>query len=177
MRRHYLPTYLIPVSRLKMVKTHRLYILFSVPDWLHGHEHADFDMCLFHDFMSIRIIGGTNMSRDMWFPTMWHFDKYRLRLACTASYKLRNSKWCSVSNLILIEYPSDKLRLWSDCAYAQADLSLCWSHIPYCWKSHVAAHVFSRHVFHPRNIAFFGMHASTCTCLMFRISHNELCQN
>ena len=25
------------------------------------------------------------MSRDMWFPTMWQFDKYRLRRACAAS--------------------------------------------------------------------------------------------
>ena len=23
--------------------------------------------------------------------------------------------------------------------YAQADLRLCWPHIPHCWKSHVAA--------------------------------------
>ena len=29
---------------------------------------------------------------------------------------------------------------FSDCAYAQADLNLCWSHIPLCRKSHVAAH-------------------------------------
>ena len=50
--------------------------------------------------------------------------------------KLRNSKCCSVSRLIVIEYESDLQRLWSDCAYAQADLSLCWSHIPHCWKSH-----------------------------------------
>ena len=27
------------------------------------------------------------------------------------------------------------------CAYAQADLRLCWSHIPHCWKSHVVAHI------------------------------------
>ena len=54
-------------------------------------------------------------------------------------FKLRSSKWCSVSSLTLIEYSSDKQRLWSDCAYAQADLSLCSSHIPYCWNSHVAA--------------------------------------
>ena len=26
--------------------------------------------------------------------------------------------------------------------YAQADLRLCWSHIPHCWKSHVTAQVF-----------------------------------
>ena len=26
--------------------------------------------------------------------------------------------------------------------YAQADLRLCWSHIPHCWKSHVKVYVF-----------------------------------
>ena len=51
----------------------------------------------------------------------------------------RNSKWCSVSSLTVIAYPSDLQRLWSVCAYAQADLKLCWSHIPHCWKSHAAA--------------------------------------
>ena len=51
--------------------------------------------------------------------------------------KLRISKWCSVSSLTLIEYSGDLQELWSDCAYAQADLRLCWSHIPHCWKSHV----------------------------------------
>ena len=54
-------------------------------------------------------------------------------------FKLRNSKWCSVSRWIFIEYSSNQQRLWSDCTYAQAGLSLCWSHIPHCWKSHVAA--------------------------------------
>ena len=57
---------------------------------------------------------------------------------------LLTSKWCSVSSLTLIEYSSDKQRLWSDCAYAQAGLSLCWSHIPHCWKSHVMAQMFLR---------------------------------
>ena len=52
-------------------------------------------------------------------------------------FKLRNSKWCSVNSLKVIKYSSDQQRLWSDCAYAQADLRLCWSHIPHCWKSHV----------------------------------------
>ena len=47
-------------------------------------------------------------------------------------FKLRNSKWCLVSSftVICVEYLNEKQRLWSDCAYAQADLSLCWSHIP-----------------------------------------------
>ena len=52
-------------------------------------------------------------------------------------YKLRNSKWCLASSLTVVEYSSDKQRLWSDCVYGQAGLSLCWSHIPHCWKSHV----------------------------------------
>ena len=52
-------------------------------------------------------------------------------------FKLRNSKLCSVSSLRVIEYS----RLWSDCVYVQAGLSLCWSHIPHCWKSHVGAHI------------------------------------
>ena len=56
-------------------------------------------------------------------------------------FKLRNSKWCSVSSLTVIEYSIDWQRLWSDCASVQADLTLCWLHIPPYWKSHVAAHI------------------------------------
>ena len=56
-------------------------------------------------------------------------------------FKLRNLKWGSVSSLTVIEYLSDQQRLWSVCAYAQAGLSLCWSHIPNCWKSHATAHI------------------------------------
>ena len=79
----------------------------------------------------------------MWFQTMWQFDKCRFRRACAASVKLSNVQWCSVSSLRVIEYSNDKQRLWSDCAYAQAGLSLCWPHIPHCWKSHVAAYIYS----------------------------------
>ena len=55
--------------------------------------------------------------------------------------KLRVTKCCSVNRLTVIENSSDKQRLRSDCAYAQTGLSLCWSHIPHCWKSHFAAHL------------------------------------
>ena len=75
------------------------------------------------------------MSRNMWFPTMWHFHKCRLRRVCAAS----NFKWCSISSLKYIEYSNHQQRFWSDYTYAQAGLSLCWSHIPYCWKSQVPA--------------------------------------
>ena len=49
-------------------------------------------------------------------------------------FKLRNFEWGSVSSLTVIEYWRDQQRLWSVCAYVQAGLSLCWSHIPNCWK-------------------------------------------
>ena len=83
-----------------------------------------------------------DLSLDMWFPTMWHFWSVDSDQTMQPSVKLRNSKWCSVSSLTLIEYSSDLQRLWSDCAYAQACLSLCWSHIPHFWKSHALAHMF-----------------------------------
>ena len=44
---------------------------------------------------------------------------------------LINSKCCSFGSFLLIEYASDLQRLGSDCAFAQADLRLCWSHIPH----------------------------------------------
>ena len=56
-------------------------------------------------------------------------------------FKLRNSKWCSVSSLTIKEYSSDLQRFWSDCAYAQAGPRLCWSHIPHCWKFHALVHI------------------------------------
>ena len=65
-------------------------------------------------------------------------------------FKLRNYKWCSVSSFTLKEYSSDKQRLWSDCAYAQAGLSFCWSHIPHCWKSHDVAHLVYYYLTHER---------------------------
>ena len=61
------------------------------------------------------------------------------RRAVQPPFKLRNSKWCSVSSLTVIEYSSDQQRLRSDCAYAQADLRLCWSHIPHWSKSQAVA--------------------------------------
>ena len=42
----------------------------------------------------------------------------------------------------VLSYPlSVQRRLWSDWADAQADLSLCWMHRPYCWFCHAVAHL------------------------------------
>ena len=77
----------------------------------------------------------------------WDFQQFDILTSVDSDkplqppFRLRNSKWCSVSSLTIIVYSSDQQRLWSDCAYAQADLRLCWSHIPHCWKSHALAHI------------------------------------
>ena len=56
-------------------------------------------------------------------------------------FKLRNPKSCSVSSQTLQDYQATT-KGSDQTAYAQAGLSLCWLHIPYCWKS-VMAHLSS----------------------------------
>ena len=41
---------------------------------------------------------------------------------------------------------------------AQAGLSICWSHIPHCWKSHVAAHMYLKYFRHLPLIQFLRNH-------------------
>ena len=42
----------------------------------------------------------------------------------------------------VLSYPlSAQRRLWSDWADAQADLSLRWAHMPFCWFCHEVAHM------------------------------------
>ena len=42
----------------------------------------------------------------------------------------------------ILNYPlSEQRRLWSDWADAQADMSLCWAHMPFCWFCHEVAHL------------------------------------
>ena len=77
----------------------------------------------------------------------WDFQQFDILTSVDSEeplqppFKLRNSKWCSISSLTIIEYSSDLQRLWSVCAYAQADLRLCWSQLPHCWKFHALAQI------------------------------------
>ena len=44
----------------------------------------------------------------------------------------------------IFSYPMNAQRsLWSDWADAQADLSLRWAHMPFCWFCHEAAQLYS----------------------------------
>ena len=53
-----------------------------------------------------------------------------------------------------MEYSATSKGSRSDCTYEQADLRLCWSHIPHCWKSHALAHIEIPHVAGLDNILF-----------------------
>ena len=42
----------------------------------------------------------------------------------------------------ILSYPlSAQRRIWSDWADAQADRSLCWAHMPFCWYCHALAQI------------------------------------
>ena len=83
------------------------------------------------------------LSRDMWFPTMWHFDEFHSDEQVQPPCKLRNSKSCSVSSLnthrIFKRLAKVLIRLRVCAGY----LRLYWSHIPHWWKSHVTTQLMS----------------------------------
>ena len=108
-------------------------------------------------------------------PKMWHFNIKTQMSLC--SLLLRIETLSSVSNLPGIDYTSDWQRLWPDCAYAQAGLSLCLSHIPHCWKSHAVAHIwtflllFRKHALTSYNICFaLEQRAWVIFCVCFDFS-------
>ena len=72
------------------------------------------------------------MSRDMTKPTKWHEHPPRLIRVFASRMK---KAW-------VLSYPlSAQRRLWSDWADAQADLSLRWVQMPFCWFCHGAAQI------------------------------------
>ena len=58
-------------------------------------------------------------------------NQQRLRPACTSTSMPRVLVYPCLDSLE-VGATCDQRRLWSDCANAQADLSLCWSHKSYC---------------------------------------------
>ena len=63
----------------------------------------------------------SHMSRLMTKSTKWHVSPAKTKIS------------------LGIRPLSAQRRLWSDWADAQADLSLCWAHMPFCWFCHEAA--------------------------------------
>ena len=95
---------------------------------------------LWHDFQQCGILANVDSDEPVQTP-----------------FKHRHSKCCSLrlSSLKFIEYSSDKQRLCLDWEYAQAGLSICWSHIPHCWKSHAPAQIYFMAVFLMGNIIIY----------------------
>ena len=49
---------------------------------------------------------------------------------------------CALNRLLRTQaFSCGQQRLWSDWADAQADLSLRWAHMPFCWFCHALAHL------------------------------------
>ena len=69
---------------------------------------------------------------------MWHSDKCKLRPACGASLEAYTLQMMFGQHRIVKRLAKALIRLR---VYVQADLRLCWSHIPHSWKSHVASHM------------------------------------
>ena len=65
------------------------------------------------------------LNRDMRFPTMWHFDKCRLRPACTDSFKFLLFKQCTFSRVLATNKGSDQTARLRRLVW-----DFCWSHIP-----------------------------------------------
>ena len=65
--------------------------------------------------------------------TKWHVRPAKTQISLIRVFAVRKKKACDHS------YPlSAQWRLWSDWANAQADLSLRWAHMPFCWFCHKA---------------------------------------
>ena len=72
--------------------------------------------------------------------TKWVCSQRRLSLAW-ASTQSDQSLRCPHEESLGPYHPlSAQRRIWSDWADAQADLSVGWAHMPFCWFCHVAAH-------------------------------------
>ena len=81
------------------------------------------------------------LSRLMTKPTKWMCAQRRLRSAWASGpvwSESAMSAWRKLGSLATHWAHSED---WSDWADAQADLSLRWAHMPFCWFCHDAAHL------------------------------------
>ena len=84
----------------------------------------------------------------------------------------------------VLSYPlSAQWRLWSDWADAQADLSLRWEYMPFCWFCHKAAQMHEKHIDHfvgfvtRRLICLFILHELIFVLLFLANSEDRFSRN
>ena len=77
------------------------------------------------------------MSRNMTKPTKWPVCAQRRLGSAQSDQSSLCAHWVA-KDLMFLHADSED---WSDWADAQADLSLRWAHMPYCWFCRDAAHI------------------------------------
>ena len=80
-----------------------------------------------------------NMSCFVTKPTKWHVHpaKTQISLGIRLVRSVFAVRWWKLGPLATQWVHKED---WSDWVDAQADLSLCWAHMPFCWCCHEAAH-------------------------------------
>ena len=73
-------------------------------------------------------------------PTKWHVHPAKTQISLGIRPIWSESSLSAWRKLGSLATHWAQRRLWSDWADAQADLSLCCAHMPFCWFCHEAAH-------------------------------------
>ena len=127
-----LPKYCAPDTQ--SIKTPNMMLQPMTLSW-HGEDDRRLSMTFFAGHLFVC----PHLSRLMTKPTKWSLSPVktqRLRLAW-ASAQSDQSLCCALNTKLS---SCGQRRLWSDLGHVQANLSLRWAHIPFCWLCHVAAH-------------------------------------
>ena len=83
----------------------------------------------------------THMGHLMTKPTKWHVHPAKTDQPGHPPNLIRDLAVCSMDSWGSNVSSCRQQRLWSDCAGAQADLSLRWAHRSFCWVCHEAANI------------------------------------
>ena len=122
-------------------------VILLVLSWLFDARKTVYECCWFnnvtfcwiapHDVAPCKQYLNHRMTK----PTKWHVGPAKTQISpgiCPVRSESSLSTW---RKAWVLSYPlSTKRRLWLDWADAQADLSLRWAHMPFCWFCHEAAH-------------------------------------
>ena len=123
--------------------------------------------CLFSVVMKINKILHWEMQRFdlMTKPIKWHVCSVKTQISLGIR-PVWSESWLSTLRKLGSVGTHWAHRLWSDWADAQADLSLCWAHLPFCSFCHEAAHLFF--------LCLYNMHPQVST-FQTCASLNTLC--
>ena len=88
------------------------------------------------DYFSVYM---AHMSHRMTKPTKWHVCPAKTQISLGIRPVRSESLLSAWRNLGYLATHWVHSNDWSDWVDAQADLSLCWAHMPFCWFCHVLA--------------------------------------